>query len=92
MRMLGQQFVAGETITEALERGREREARGYRYSYDMLGEAALTAAEAALLRLLRRCDPRDRQGERRTGCLYRARDLGQAFGIAPATCAPSASG
>ena len=47
MRMLGQQFVAGETITEALERGREREARGYRYSYDMLGEAALTAAEAA---------------------------------------------
>ncbi|SCX96292.1 trifunctional transcriptional regulator/proline dehydrogenase/L-glutamate gamma-semialdehyde dehydrogenase [Nitrosospira sp. Nsp13] len=46
MRMLGQQFVAGETIQEALERSREHEARGYRYSYDMLGEAALTAADA----------------------------------------------
>ena len=47
MRMLGQQFIAGETITEALERSRERETRGYRYSYDMLGEAALTLAEAS---------------------------------------------
>jgi len=47
MRMLGQQFIAGETITEALERSGEREARGYRYSYDMLGEAALTSAEAS---------------------------------------------
>ena len=46
MRMLGQQFVTGETIKEALDRSREHEARGYRYSYDMLGEAALTAAEA----------------------------------------------
>lgn len=47
MRMLGQQFVTGQTIAEALERAREPEARGYRYSYDMLGEAALTAADAA---------------------------------------------
>ncbi|PTR17015.1 L-proline dehydrogenase /delta-1-pyrroline-5-carboxylate dehydrogenase [Nitrosospira sp. Nsp2] len=47
MRMLGQQFVAGETIAEALERSREPEARGFRYSYDMLGEAALTAADAS---------------------------------------------
>jgi RHH-type proline utilization regulon transcriptional repressor/proline dehydrogenase/delta 1-pyrroline-5-carboxylate dehydrogenase len=47
MRMLGQQFVAGETIAEALMRSRELEMRGYRYSYDMLGEAALTAADAA---------------------------------------------
>ncbi|HTH44648.1 MAG TPA: proline dehydrogenase family protein, partial [Oxalicibacterium sp.] len=46
MRMLGRQFVAGETIEEALQRSREREARGYRHSYDMLGEAALTAADA----------------------------------------------
>lgn len=46
MRMLGQQFVAGETIQEALDRSREHQARGYRYSYDMLGEAAVTMAEA----------------------------------------------
>ena len=46
MRMLGRQFVTGETIGAALEASREPEARGYRYSYDMLGEAALTAADA----------------------------------------------
>src|SRR5882672_1709283 len=46
MRLLGQQFVTGQTIEEALERARALEARGYRYSYDMLGEAALTAADA----------------------------------------------
>ncbi len=46
MRLLGQQFVTGQTIDEALERSRPLEARGYRYSYDMLGEAALTAEDA----------------------------------------------
>ena len=46
MRMLGKQFVTGETIGEALVNGREREARGYRFSYDMLGEAAMTDADA----------------------------------------------
>jgi RHH-type proline utilization regulon transcriptional repressor/proline dehydrogenase/delta 1-pyrroline-5-carboxylate dehydrogenase len=46
MRMLGKQFVTGETIGEALANGREREARGYRFSYDMLGEAAMTEADA----------------------------------------------
>ncbi len=47
MRMMGEQFVTGETIAEALERSRPQEARGFRYSYDMLGEAATTAADAA---------------------------------------------
>jgi RHH-type proline utilization regulon transcriptional repressor/proline dehydrogenase/delta 1-pyrroline-5-carboxylate dehydrogenase len=47
MRMLGNQFVTGQTIDEALANSRENEARGYRYSYDMLGEAALTANDAA---------------------------------------------
>ncbi|TWI62870.1 L-proline dehydrogenase /delta-1-pyrroline-5-carboxylate dehydrogenase [Pseudoduganella lurida] len=47
MRMLGNQFVTGQTIDEAIRNGRENEARGYRYSYDMLGEAALTAHDAA---------------------------------------------
>ena len=46
MRMLGKQLVTGETIDEALANGREREARGYRFSYDMLGEAAMTEADA----------------------------------------------
>jgi RHH-type proline utilization regulon transcriptional repressor/proline dehydrogenase/delta 1-pyrroline-5-carboxylate dehydrogenase len=47
MRMLGNQFVTGQTIAEALENSRDSETRGYRYSYDMLGEAALTEHDAA---------------------------------------------
>ena len=46
MRLLGKQFVLGRTIEEALANAREREARGYRFSFDMLGEAALTDADA----------------------------------------------
>jgi RHH-type proline utilization regulon transcriptional repressor/proline dehydrogenase/delta 1-pyrroline-5-carboxylate dehydrogenase len=46
MQMLGEQFVTGETIDEALHRARVMEAQGFRYSYDMLGEAALTEADA----------------------------------------------
>jgi RHH-type proline utilization regulon transcriptional repressor/proline dehydrogenase/delta 1-pyrroline-5-carboxylate dehydrogenase len=47
MRMMGEQFVAGETIEEALRRSDALEQKGFRYSYDMLGEAATTAADAA---------------------------------------------
>jgi len=47
MRMMGEQFVTGQTIQEALHRSRKLEAHGYRYSYDMLGEAAMTADDAA---------------------------------------------
>lgn len=47
MRMLGNQFVTGQTIAEAIANSRDNEARGYRYSYDMLGEAALTMDDAA---------------------------------------------
>ncbi|PIG08411.1 trifunctional transcriptional regulator/proline dehydrogenase/L-glutamate gamma-semialdehyde dehydrogenase [Comamonas sp. 26] len=46
MRLMGEQFVMGETIAEALVRARELQAKGFRYSYDMLGEAALTAQDA----------------------------------------------
>jgi RHH-type proline utilization regulon transcriptional repressor/proline dehydrogenase/delta 1-pyrroline-5-carboxylate dehydrogenase len=46
MRMMGEQFVTGETIAEALKRAKVLEARGFQYSYDMLGEAAMTAADA----------------------------------------------
>jgi RHH-type proline utilization regulon transcriptional repressor/proline dehydrogenase/delta 1-pyrroline-5-carboxylate dehydrogenase len=47
MRMMGEQFVTGQTIAEALANSRSWEAQGFRYSYDMLGEAAATAADAA---------------------------------------------
>lgn len=46
MRMLGNQFVTGQTIGEALKNSQPNEARGYQYSYDMLGEAALTESDA----------------------------------------------
>jgi RHH-type proline utilization regulon transcriptional repressor/proline dehydrogenase/delta 1-pyrroline-5-carboxylate dehydrogenase len=46
MRMLGNQFVTGQSIDEALKNSADNEARGYRYSYDMLGEAALTEPDA----------------------------------------------
>jgi RHH-type transcriptional regulator, proline utilization regulon repressor / proline dehydrogenase / delta 1-pyrroline-5-carboxylate dehydrogenase len=47
MRLMGEQFVTGQTIDEALKRARTMEAKGFGYSYDMLGEAARTAADAA---------------------------------------------
>ncbi|SNT09780.1 L-proline dehydrogenase /delta-1-pyrroline-5-carboxylate dehydrogenase [Sphingomonas laterariae] len=46
MRMMGEQFVTGQDIGEALANARAMEAKGFRYSYDMLGEAATTAADA----------------------------------------------
>lgn len=46
MRIMSKQFVMGRTINEALLRARKKEAKGYRYSYDMLGEAALTEHDA----------------------------------------------
>jgi len=46
MKILGKQFIIGRTIDEALQRAIKREKRGYRHSYDMLGEAALTADDA----------------------------------------------
>jgi RHH-type proline utilization regulon transcriptional repressor/proline dehydrogenase/delta 1-pyrroline-5-carboxylate dehydrogenase len=46
MKEMGNQFVLGETIESAVKRGAKRVAQGYTYSYDMLGEAALTGADA----------------------------------------------
>lgn len=46
MKELGRQFVLGQTIQQAISRGQNRQRQGYTYSYDMLGEAALTAADA----------------------------------------------
>lgn len=46
MKEMGRQFVLGETIESAMKRARDLEAAGYTYSYDMLGEAARTEADA----------------------------------------------
>ncbi len=47
MKEMGRQFVLGETIHSAMKRARGMEDKGYTYSYDMLGEAARTEADAA---------------------------------------------
>ena len=46
MKVLGQQYVMGETIAKALKRAKDKEKMGFTYSYDMLGEAATTMADA----------------------------------------------
>ncbi|MCY4427812.1 MAG: bifunctional proline dehydrogenase/L-glutamate gamma-semialdehyde dehydrogenase PutA [Halieaceae bacterium] len=46
MAELGAQFVLGQTIEEAMRRGGRAEQNGYTFSYDMLGEAALTMVDA----------------------------------------------
>ncbi len=46
MAIMGDVFVMGRNIQAAMERASRQEARGYRYSYDMLGEGARTAAAA----------------------------------------------
>ena len=47
MKEMGRQFVLGETIEAAMTRAAGMEAKGYTYSYDMLGEAARTEADAS---------------------------------------------
>ncbi|CAN1527079.1 COG4230 Delta 1-pyrroline-5-carboxylate dehydrogenase [Rhabdaerophilaceae bacterium] len=46
MRVMGNHFVLGQTIDEALNRAGSGQARSYRYSFDMLGEGARTAQDA----------------------------------------------
>ncbi len=46
IKSLGGQFVLGQSIAKAVRRGRQLAAQGYTYSYDMLGEAALTQPDA----------------------------------------------
>ena len=47
MKIMGKQFVLGRTIKEALKNGKAMRDQGYTYSFDMLGEAALTRSDAA---------------------------------------------
>lgn len=51
MKILGGQFVFGRTIEEALKRAAPERARGITHSFDMLGEAAMTFADAEKYRL-----------------------------------------
>jgi RHH-type transcriptional regulator, proline utilization regulon repressor / proline dehydrogenase / delta 1-pyrroline-5-carboxylate dehydrogenase len=46
MRIMGNHFVLGETIADALKRASSGDARLFRYSFDMLGEGARTAVDA----------------------------------------------
>ena len=46
MREMGRQFVLGEDIQKAMKRAEGMQAKGFTYSYDMLGEAARTDADA----------------------------------------------
>lgn len=46
MGIIGQQFVLGETIEQALQRSEQEESKRYLFSFDMLGEAALTQADS----------------------------------------------
>ena len=46
MKVMGRQFVMGETIKKALKRANNKKNKMYRYSFDMLGEAALTKSDA----------------------------------------------
>ncbi|MBB6086272.1 bifunctional proline dehydrogenase/L-glutamate gamma-semialdehyde dehydrogenase PutA [Wenzhouxiangella marina] len=46
MRIMGHQYVMGRTIKHALDRAAKKANRRFRYSFDMLGEAALTAEDA----------------------------------------------
>lgn len=51
MRILGGQFVFGRTINEALKRAKPERAKGLTHSFDMLGEAAMTFADAERYRV-----------------------------------------
>ncbi|MEM7680080.1 MAG: bifunctional proline dehydrogenase/L-glutamate gamma-semialdehyde dehydrogenase PutA [Pseudomonadota bacterium] len=46
IRIMGRQFVLGQSIEDALKRGQSFAEQGYRFSYDMLGEGARTAEDA----------------------------------------------
>ena len=49
MREMGEQFVLGRTIEEAMKRGRSMVEKGYTYSYDMLGEGSPHGSRCAAL-------------------------------------------
>ncbi len=68
MRVMGHQYVMGRTIEDALKRSQKKFHRQYRHSFDMLGEAALTQADAnryfeSYLQAIRAIGARRAEGE-----------------------------
>ncbi len=85
MKEMGHQFVLGETIGKALERAKKAEAAGYTYSYDMLGEAAMTEADAiAYRKSYEHAIARHRGAGEDERLSPQSRHLDQAFGAASA--------
>ena len=83
MRLIGSHFVIGQSIDEALTRARAHGA--FRYSFDMLGEGARTAADAdALFRHLCRGHRRDRRSRRQCRLAGASGHFREALGLAPA--------
>jgi RHH-type proline utilization regulon transcriptional repressor/proline dehydrogenase/delta 1-pyrroline-5-carboxylate dehydrogenase len=85
MREMGRQFVLGQTSRRRWRAARAEEAKGYTYSYDMLGEAAMTGPTRPLRPRLCR---RHRGARRLPAARRRSRanpgHLGQAVGAASA--------
>jgi len=90
MRIMAEQFIVGETIELALERATEREEVGFRFSYDMLGEAARTARDAerylaayeAAIDAVGRAAPQDVPIEARPGLSIKLSALHPRFEVA----------
>ena len=91
VRLLGEQFVLGTTIESALSRAHALEAKGYRFSYDMLGETARSErdAERYFQRYMEAIDAVGTDAgvftaHERRRCFRAAVDLGEAVGAASA--------
>ena len=98
MRILGNQFVLGETIEEALANAEDEAEQGYRFSFDMLGEAARTEDDAERYALALRGGGRGHRrlgrssgGAQRGGIDRPPRPLGKVVGAASALSALAGS-
>ena len=90
MRMIGDQFVFAETIEDAMVRSAEMEARGFCYSYDMLGEAAVSGrGRRAIFRGLRTRDQGDRRERQSLGAVSRPGHFNKTVRPSPALFAIS---
>ena len=86
MQRMGEAFVLGRDIDEALRKADRGSNRAFRYSFDMLGEGARTAPDAAAyLESYRRAIAAVGAQAKRTGDVFAARQrLGEALGSPPA--------
>ncbi len=84
MRIMGHQYVMGRNIDEALDRSQKKKNQGYRYSFDMLGEAALTREDAGAVHgVLPGRYPGDWLQEVSRRCFRRTEHLRETVGAAP---------